>query len=208
MFGWVFLLVCRNFSTKDAMIIFLDFDGVLHPDAVFKPAKKPIELRLPGQLMMHAQILENILNPFDVSIVLSTSWVRSIGFYKTLKSMPTELARRVIGATWHSEMVDKTVYPYASVKYAADPFNYWSRFQQIDHYVVRNSVKNWLAIDDLHSGTEIEKWPLNIRDNLVLTDGVKGLGCPDTQKDLINKLFNFKIIHSSEGHYKKQEKDD
>ena len=170
------------------MIIFLDFDGVLHPDAVFKPAKKPIELRSPGQLMMYAQILENILNPFDVSIVLSTSWVRSIGFNKTVKSMPTVLAERVIGATWHSNMVDKTVYPYASGQYAADPFNHWSRYQQIEHYVVRNSVKNWLAIDDLHSGQEIEKWPLNKRDQLVLTDCVKGLGCNDAQQELIIKI--------------------
>ena len=52
------------------MIIFLDFDGVLHADAVFKPARKPIELRDPGQLMMHAQVLEDILKPFDTSIVL------------------------------------------------------------------------------------------------------------------------------------------
>ena len=90
------------------MIVFLDFDGVLHPDAVYKPAKKPIELRGTGQLIMHAQILEDILKPFNASIVLSTSWVRSLGFSKTLKKMPPALARLVIGATWHSNMVDRT----------------------------------------------------------------------------------------------------
>ena len=170
------------------MIIFLDFDGVLHPDAVVKPAKKPIALCAPGQLMMHSPILESILNPFDVSIVLSTSWVRSLGFSKTLKKMSPSLAGRVIGATWHSDMVDKTVYPYSSGKYTADPFNHWSRFQQIEHYVVRNNVDNWLAIDDLHSGQEIEKWPLDMRDHLLLTDAANGIGCAEVQKQLINKL--------------------
>ena len=170
------------------MIIFLDFDGVLHPDAVVKPARKPIELRASGQLMMYGQILEDILKPFDVSIILSTSWVRSLGFSKTLKKMSPALAGRVIGATWHSNMVDKTVYPYESGRYAADPFNHWSRFQQIENYVDRNNVEHWLAIDDLHSGQEIEKWPLNMRHRLVLTDGVKGLGCEDAQQDLIGKL--------------------
>lgn len=170
------------------MVIFLDFDGVLHPDAVVKPTKKPIELRVPGQLMMHSQILENIFNHFDVSIVLSTSWVRSIGFYKTVKTMPTALAGRVIGATWHSNMVDKVAYPYSSGRYAADPFNHWSRFEQIDNYVERNNVEDWLAIDDLHSGTELEKWPLNMREHLVLTDGIKGVGCKKVQKILMNKL--------------------
>ena len=167
------------------IIIFLDFDGVLHPDAVVKPAKKPIELLASGQLMMHAQILEDILKPFDVSIVLSTSWVRSLGFSKTVRKMSPSLARRVVGATWHSGMVDKTVYPYSSGKYVADPFNHWSRFQQIENYVVKNNVENWLAIDDLHSGQEIEKWPLDIRHRLVLTNGFKGLGCVDSQQELI-----------------------
>lgn len=161
---------------------------MLHPDAVFKPAKKPIELRAPGQLMMHAQILENILNNFDVSIVLSTSWVRSLGFSKTLKKMSPALAGRVIGATWHSNMVDKTVYPYSSGKYVTDPFNTWSRFEQINNYVVRNNVEDWLAIDDLHSGLEIKKWPLVKREHLVLTDGFKGLSCEKTQHELINKI--------------------
>lgn len=170
------------------MIVFLDFDGVLHPDEVYKPTKKPIDLHGTGQLMMHAQILEDILKPFDVSIVLSTSWVRSLGFSKTLKKMPPALASRVIGATWHSSMVDKTVYPYSSGKYYADPFNHWSRFQQINNYVERNNDEDWLAIDDLHSGLEIEKWPKEMRHRLVLTNGFKGLGCVDAQQELINKL--------------------
>lgn len=143
--------------------------------------------------MMHAQTLIDILKPFDASIVLSTSWVRSIGYYKTVKSIPAELARLVIGATWHSNMVDKTVYPYSSGRYAADPFNHWSRFQQIEHYIVRNNVDNWLAIDDLHSGQEIEKWPLDVRHKLVLTDGIKGLSCEETQQELINKISNLAL---------------
>ena len=168
------------------ILLFLDLDGVLHPDAVFKPVGKPIELRAPGSLMMHAHILEEIIKPFAVEIVLSTSWVRSLGYLKTIKRMPPELARRVVGATWHSEMVDKTVYPYSSGRYANDPFNFLSRFQQIHRYVVRNGVENWLAIDDLHSGSDA--CPEEFNHHLVLTDGVNGLGCIEAQADLKNKL--------------------
>lgn len=168
------------------MIIFLDFDGVLHPDAVYKPIGKPIELRAEGELMMHAQILEEIIQPFDVKIILSTSWVRTLGYSKTVKKMPPALAARVIGATWHSEMVDKTIYPYSSGQHIADPFNYLSRFQQIKRQVVRNSVERWLAIDDLHSGTE--SWPEDYAQYLVETDGEKGLGCTEKQQELKRKL--------------------
>lgn len=168
------------------IILFLDFDGVLHPDAVFKPARKPIELRAPGQLMMHAEILEEIIKPFDVQVVLSTNWVRSLGYKKTLQKMPPALAERVIGATWHSGMVDQTVYPYASGSYANDPFNFLTRFEQINQHVIRNGVDKWVAIDDLNSGTEV--WPEDFAHRLVQTDAEKGLSCEVKQQELKQKL--------------------
>ena len=60
----------RILRPNDA-VLFLDFDGVLHPDAAFR-TRRGIELRAPGELMMHAKTLENILldlcagqNPFS-----------------------------------------------------------------------------------------------------------------------------------------------
>lgn len=168
------------------MILFLDFDGVLHPDAVFKPARKPIELRAEGSLMMHAQILTEIIQPFDVQIILSTSWVRSLGYLKTVKKMPLALAERVIGATWHTGMIDRVTYPYSSGSYANDPFNHITRFEQIYRHVARNKVESWLAIDDLHSG--LDPWPAEFEARLVKTDGNLGLGCEAKQRELKQKL--------------------
>lgn len=164
------------------MIIFLDFDGVLHPDAVYRPRNKPLALRAEGTLFMYADILETVLNRHqDVKIVLSTSWVRELGFNRTIKKMPAALASFVDGATWHKGMLDNGK--------ENDPFSWMSRYEQIAFHVKRNGVKDWLAIDDLHSGEEVYKWPLEMRHRLVLTDGVKGLGCLDSQQELINKLL-------------------
>ena len=169
------------------MILFIDLDGVLHPDAVFKPVGKPIELRAEGSLMMHAGILEKIIEPYaDIQIVLSTSWVRSLSYSKTVKRMTPALAARVIGATWHSEMIDKVNYPYSSGRHVADPFNHLSRFQQIHRHVVRNNVEQWLAIDDLHSGTDV--WPEDFAQHLIQTDGEMGLGSVEKQQELKDKL--------------------
>ena len=78
------------------MIVFLDFDGVLHADAVFRPRNKPLALRAEGSLFMYADILEKALSSHhDVQIALSTSWVRELGFNRTLKKMPAELSVRV-----------------------------------------------------------------------------------------------------------------
>ena len=163
------------------MILFLDFDGVLHPDAVFRPRNKPLTLRSEGTLFMHADILETVLSRHhDVKIILSISWVRELGFNRSLKKMPAKLSVRVEGATWHKGML-------ANGK-ENDPFNWMSRYEQIAFHVKRNGVKDWLAIDDLHSGEEVYKWPLDMRHRLVLTDGIKGLGCEDAQQDLFNKL--------------------
>ena len=163
------------------MILFLDFDGVLHPDAVFRPRNKPLSLNVEGSLFMYSEILEKALSCHqDVKIVLSTSWVRELSFNRTLNKMPAKLAARVEGATWHKGML-------ANGK-ENDPFNWMSRYEQIAYHVKRNGVKGWLAIDDLHSGEEVYKWPLELRHRLVLTDGVKGLSCVDAQLELTNKL--------------------
>lgn len=169
------------------MVLFLDFDGVLHADSVYKLPKKPIELRAAGALMMHAPVLEAVLDELDpdekVSIVLSTSWVRGLGFSKTLKKMPPRLRSRVKGATWHSSMKKSNGQPYSR---ATDPFNGMPRWKQIQWYVNRHAVQQWIAIDDLHSNTEI--WLDDLRDHLVLTEGAKGLGCQSVQAELKLKL--------------------
>lgn len=172
------------------MIIFLDFDGVLHPDAVYQHRKKPLELRAAGALMMHAPVLEAILDEHDpqgyIRIILSTSWVRFLGFSKTVKKMPLGLRRRVDGATWHSGMTKSDGRPYSR---ATDPFNGMPRWKQIDWYINRHEVLHWIAIDDLHSGGEA--WPDDLRDYLVLTDGAKGLGCHSVQVELNLKIKLF-----------------
>lgn len=172
------------------MIIFLDFDGVLHPDAVYQSSNKPLELRAEGALMMHSLVLEAILDEYDpnrrISIILSTSWVRFLGFSKTLKKMTPGLRSRVDGATWHSGMAKSDGRPYSC---STDPFNGMPRWQQIEWYVNRHVVQHWIAIDDLHSGGEA--WPDNLRDHLVMTDGVKCLGCQNVQAELKMKLKIF-----------------
>lgn len=167
-------------------ILFLDFDGVLHPDAVYQPRNRPLELRAEGELMMYAGILEEILieHP-DVKIILSTSWVRLLGYSRTLGKTSPGLRARIAGATWHSGMAKPDGSPY---RRAEDPFNWFSRWQQIEWYVRRHELDEWIAVDDLYGGEEIDQWPHHQRHRLVLTDGDKGLGCPLAQRDLRQKL--------------------
>lgn len=72
------------------MILFLDFDGVLHPD----PCPEA------GRLFEHAPRLEQVLSDFpEVCVVLSTSWrtVRTID--DLVANLPAGLRLRVVGVT-------------------------------------------------------------------------------------------------------------
>ena len=72
------------------MILFLDFDGVLHEDPCFDEAR----------LFARAPDLARALEPFpEVSIVLSTSWRTDRTLAEMSQPLPAGLRRRVIDAT-------------------------------------------------------------------------------------------------------------
>ncbi|MBX9754361.1 MAG: hypothetical protein K2X80_06375 [Pseudomonadaceae bacterium] len=158
------------------MILFLDFDGVLHPDAVYL-SKRGIELRAEGELFMWSSLLSEALTKHpDIQIVLSTSWARKIGYDRARKALPPELSSRVIGATWHSAM--------GRGWHERILWDVQTRYNQIATYLNRRPCPMpWLAVDD-----DDEGWPDYQRERLVLTDGMHGLSVPGVLDELITKL--------------------
>ncbi len=126
---------------------------------------------------MWADRLSAALVPYpDVRIVLSTSWVRHLGFHRARKALTAGLAARIIGATWHSAM-GKGWPDYI-------PWDDQTRFEQIAAYLSRLPAPvPWLAIDDDDRG-----WPESQRSNLVHTDATRGLFAEDAQAEPISRL--------------------
>lgn len=154
-------------------VLFLDFDGVLHPDSAFR-TRRGIELRAPGTLMMHAKTLEIILQDFPaVRICLSTSWVRLLGYGRARSALPTSLQERTVSATWHSRMRVM----------AGEGYDTFSRYEQICGAVTRARFKRWIALDD----DPDLSWPSH-DSRLVLCDSHEGLGRLSTQDELRWKL--------------------
>lgn len=152
------------------MILFRDFDGVLHPEAAYLYGKT-LMLDADGALFMWANLLVDALaDRPDVRIVLSTSWVRLLSFNRARDYLPPVLRARVIGGTWHS---------------AADRWEWeqMTQHQQIRRYVNRNRVTHWLALDD-----DNEKWGDADRDRLILCHPDAGLSDPAALPNLRNKL--------------------
>jgi hypothetical protein len=164
-----------------SVILYLDFDGVLHDEDVWWHKKYGIYLRTPGRTLFEwMQILEKILEKYpSVKIVLATTWVAKRSFRYALKKLSPPLRQRVIGATFHHREMDLA-------EFMARP-----RGIQILGDVSRRAPLRWIALDD-----DDEDWPLRTRANLVLTKGSLGLSDPDVQKVLHQKL---KEIHDELG---------
>jgi len=166
------------------MLLFLDFDGVLHPENVRLIKGRPTLID-EGVLFMWEHHLEALLAPHHhVRIVLSTTWARRLGFQRAKKYLSPALQARVIGATWHSGMDQDRYYNVCIYgdSYRPKWETWWdlaSRYQQIARYVERARVQEWVAIDD-----DDEGWPDEMRDRLVHTNEQQGLGDPETRERL------------------------
>jgi hypothetical protein len=88
-----------------------------------------------------------------VRIVLSTSWVRELGFSKARSYLPAALSARVVGATFHRRIHGPT--RELRAHWAETP-----RGLQIEQDVRRRRPATWFAIDDAvkEFTTEQSKW--------------------------------------------------
>jgi len=122
-------------------ICYLDFDGVLHSDAVYKVRGRGIVVR-DGELFEWAHWLEEAFVPYPhLRIVLSTSWVRELGFDEARSFLPRALNHRVIGGTFHRRQHGPT--RELRAHWAQTP-----RGMQIAQDVARRKPAAWFAIDD------------------------------------------------------------
>lgn len=132
------------------MILFLDLDGVLHPD----PAR-------PDQLFQHAPRLGAMLAEFPkVSVVLSTSWRLEHPLHVLIEPLDRRLGARVIGTT--PRLADCKPPP------ALVPYRRHAECVQWlhDHGLTHSG---WVALDDRTS------WFAPYCEQLIACDGARGL---------------------------------
>ena len=153
-----------------APILFLDFDGVLHPGKAHLVDGKVV-LKCDGiGLFEWAPILSDLLAPHpEIQIMLSTSWVEVFGLDDARDFLPDSLSERVIGATW--------------TKRVRNEWKRCSRFEQIRRAAFREKIERWIAIDD-----DVLHWPQSWAERLVAADSDLGLGWQKTQDELRDRL--------------------
>ena len=155
------------------LILYLDFDGVLHHENVYWHPRQGAYLKAPERyrLFAHSALLEEVLRPYpSVHIVLSTSWVLRYGLSDTVKCLTPGLRSRVIGASYHSEM-------------PRNSFVQLPRGQQVWEDVLRRKPCDWLALDDDFMG-----WPKECLDKHIRTHPYEGISDPEVLAELKTKL--------------------
>lgn len=141
------LLVALSRQCRRAMILFLDFDGVLHPTS-------------DGELFSSLPLLEAVLcDVSHVRVVISSSWRELHGLRELREFFCEDLRERIIGTTplyGSAELV-----PKGRAKYR--------RHAECLAWLAASDDKRWLALDD----QEFLYRP-GCR-NLLLADGRTGL---------------------------------
>jgi hypothetical protein len=156
--------------------LYLDYDGVLHPSDVRITTAEPMRPRVYNgrptdhPLFEHAPLLERVLAPFpDVKLVLSTSWVRTLGYEYTAQQLPPALRQRVVGTVWQGEMLE---HPPRS------------RYDAIRTDADARGLDRWLALDD-----DTEGWPEDQRYRLIAPNNAwYGLSQPGVADELSQAL--------------------
>ncbi len=154
----------KAMAGEGQLLLYLDFDGVLHPERVWwHPTVGPY-LSDPGEdrLFQHSALLERILAPYpDIRIILSTSWVRRYGVAKSAKELRPALRQRVVGSTINGRMNE-------------DAFSRLLRGQQVWADVQKRKPRAWLALDDCPDG-----WPAQSVDKFIQAHPDQGLAHPE-----------------------------
>ena len=99
--------------------LFLDFDGVLHPNDVVK-----------GQIFCRMPLLEEALIGSDVRIVIASSW-RHYETWEYIELLFPASIRGLLKACTGAVLV-----------------GHWARWGEICAYVECNGVSDWVALDD------------------------------------------------------------
>jgi hypothetical protein len=82
------------------MLLFLNFDGVLHPNAVRFDRKLSPALDAPGHRLFESNhALAEVVTDFTtLRLVLNTWWTYFLGFDESLRRLPKPLSSRVSGS--------------------------------------------------------------------------------------------------------------
>ena len=140
--------------------LFLDFDGVLHPDRYSLTNYDPDRVFKNNEMFSQAPLLAGLLTEYSCQIIISSSWRFTHSLEEMKEKLPKSIAKNVIGTTGEAY-----VGPHP-------------RYNEIKEYLISSnkSLFSWRALDD----SKIE-FPNGCTD-LILCDRNTGIASKQIQE--------------------------
>jgi len=146
------------------MILFLDFDGVLHPEPCYDDTR----------LFCHRELFESVVRdcPY-VEIVISSTWRHNLSLDEIRALFSPEVSEKIVGVT--PDWVD--------LPDLQEVIGQYRRHVEIEGYLRRSGKpwQDWVALDDK------AYWFKPFLRNLVRCDSTIGM-TPEIAESLRNKL--------------------
>lgn len=120
-----------NLTQREKMLLFLDFDGVLHPEYI--PGETPGRYRVNQDHFSCLPRLESLLREFeDIDVVISSTWRETRTLAELQAFFSPDLRARIIGATPKLPKVEGR------------------RQREIEAWLTahQRETSNWMALDD------------------------------------------------------------
>jgi hypothetical protein len=152
----------------DAPTLNLNYGGVLNIGHGLVDHNGVITLDSGRPLFEFAPHLVDVLAPWpQVQIIVTTSWLQTLGAEKTIALLPVELRRRVVGTTLETP-------PRLS-----EISNGSAKAMTVIRHAVKHGLTTWLALDD-------EAWgvPSDFEQHFLHTDPDTALCAPGARKQL------------------------
>ncbi len=158
-------------------LMYLDFDGTLHPKCCLWGATGPyLEPAGGHKLFEHSRLLETILGEYPaIRLVLHSLWVEKLGVNGALARLPATLRRRVVGTTLEAPA-------------PRQPLIQLSHAERILLDVERRKPSGWLALQ-----SDREGWPESAMVHLLKTDPEQGIAPVLVQASLHSRLLNISL---------------
>jgi hypothetical protein len=149
-------------------MLFLNFGGVLNVGHGLVDENSNVTLDSGRGLFEFAPYLADALAPWpQIQIIVTTSWLQTLGAEKTIALLPGPLRRRVAGTT------------LGTPPRLSEIRNGSAKAMTIVRHAVKHGMTKWLALDD-------EAWgvPSGFEQHFLHTDSDTALGAPRARQQL------------------------
>lgn len=151
------------------MVVYLNFDGVLHPNHLSYRHRRLPELQCPGHTVFEyvPALAEALVEHPDAAVVLNTWWTYHLAVDACLELLPTFIRKRVLGTTLRTAIYE-----------GALP----SRLREAEKHISAHA-KEILILDN-----SAARYCSNLRPYLLLVDEERGLSCHSAMRALNRRL--------------------